>query len=312
MAGARVGNEKRARGSIDVLPGGSLRVRVYAGVDPVTKKRHDLVAVIPAGPNAEDEAERQRLDFLRQIEERRNPRTKATLDQLLMRYLDQFDGAPGTKSLYERHGRNHISPLLGPVKVAALDADTLDSFYMELRRCRRHCTGRRSIDHRVDTEHESDERCKPHCCKPLSASSIRHMHFILSGAYKKAVRWRWGRDTKSVGQALVSLRDPVWARRLGPVSHVRERISVLVERQPEGGEPLGLQVAVLAQDGRGFVVECDPPLLVGLQPALGPAGFGPRDGVAEPESLPSWLQVDRRPADRAQRTAAGAGRHGEP
>ena len=61
----------------------------------------------------------------RQIEERRNPRTKATLDQLLMRYLDQFDGAPGTNSLYERHVRNHISPLLGPVKVAALDADAL-------------------------------------------------------------------------------------------------------------------------------------------------------------------------------------------
>ena len=31
MAGARAGSEKRARGSIDVLPGGSLRVRVYAG-----------------------------------------------------------------------------------------------------------------------------------------------------------------------------------------------------------------------------------------------------------------------------------------
>ena len=98
MAGARAGSEKRARGSIDVLPGGSLRVRVYAGVDPVTKKRHDLVAVVPAGPKAEDEAERQRLDFLRQIEERRNPRTKATLDQLLMRYLYYIRNSAGRGS----------------------------------------------------------------------------------------------------------------------------------------------------------------------------------------------------------------------
>ncbi|MGI9001376.1 MAG: site-specific integrase [Pseudonocardia sp.] len=97
----------------------------------------------------------------------------------------------GTRALYRRHVRNHISPLLGHMKFGALDADMLDSFCAELRRCLRHCTSRRLIDHRVDTEHECDEHCKPHCCKPLSASSIRHMHFVLSGAYKQAVRWRW-------------------------------------------------------------------------------------------------------------------------
>jgi hypothetical protein len=30
-----------------------------------------------------------------------------------------------------------------------------------------------------------------HKCKPLGSSSIRQIHFILSGAYRKAVRWRW-------------------------------------------------------------------------------------------------------------------------
>ena len=57
-----------------------------------------------------------------------------------------------------------------------------------------------SIDHRVNTEHACDERCRPHRCKPMSASSIRHMHFILSGAYKRAVRWRWV-SASPVGQA---------------------------------------------------------------------------------------------------------------
>ncbi|MCA1602451.1 MAG: tyrosine-type recombinase/integrase, partial [Acidobacteria bacterium] len=43
----------------------------------------------------------------------------------------------------------------------------------------------------VDGPHECTERCKPHTCKPLSAASIRKVHFCLSGALKRAVRWRW-------------------------------------------------------------------------------------------------------------------------
>jgi integrase len=191
MAERSSGGKKRPRGAIDVLPSGALRVRVYAGTDPVTKRRHDLVQLIPAGPKAQQRAEAKRAELVQQVEERRNPRTSATLDQLLTRYLDQFDGAPGTLALYRRHVRNHISPVLGHVKVGALDADMLDSFYAELRRCRRRCTSKRLIDHRVDGDHACDERCRPHRCKPMSASSIRHMHFVLSGAYKKAMRWRW-------------------------------------------------------------------------------------------------------------------------
>src|SRR5918994_7032337 len=45
------------RGSIAELPGGALRVCVYAGVDAVTKRRLDLVEVIPPGPRAEQKAD---------------------------------------------------------------------------------------------------------------------------------------------------------------------------------------------------------------------------------------------------------------
>ena len=48
---------KRDQGSVDELPSGALRVRVYAGVDPITKRRHDLVKVVPAGPKAWDQAQ---------------------------------------------------------------------------------------------------------------------------------------------------------------------------------------------------------------------------------------------------------------
>jgi hypothetical protein len=69
---------------------------VYAGQDPVSKLRHDLIEIIPPGPGADKEARRVRDRLISQVEERRSPRTKATVDQLLERYLAQFDGAAST------------------------------------------------------------------------------------------------------------------------------------------------------------------------------------------------------------------------
>ena len=129
---------------------------------------------------------------MQQVANRRSPRTNATVDELLSRYFEQFPGAPTTLDMYRTHTRNHISPVLGHLKVGRLDPETLDAFYAELRRCRRRCEGRRrTIDHRLTDDHECTERCRPHVCRPLAPTTIRHIHFILSGAYKKAVRWGW-------------------------------------------------------------------------------------------------------------------------
>jgi integrase len=49
----------RQRGRIEELPSGSLRVKIYAGTDPVSGKRHDLTEVIPAGPKAQRAAQRR-------------------------------------------------------------------------------------------------------------------------------------------------------------------------------------------------------------------------------------------------------------
>ena len=172
MAGRPGTGKARAKGTIGTLRSGSLRVRAYAGVDPVTRKRHDLVEIVPPGPNARRQAEAILARFLREIEEKRNPRTTATVDQLLQRYLEQFAGGANTLDLYRTHVRNHISPCLGHLKVGQLDAETLDSFYGELRRCRSRCAGRRAIEHRVDGPHECSDRCRPHQCRPLAATTI--------------------------------------------------------------------------------------------------------------------------------------------
>ena len=93
-----------------MLPSGSIRVKVYAGIDPVTKKRHYLDEVITAGPKAAKEAEKARTRLLAQVDERRNPRTRATVNQMLDRYLSVLDVEPTTKSnLRGLHPQPHRS-----------------------------------------------------------------------------------------------------------------------------------------------------------------------------------------------------------
>ncbi|WP_198667004.1 LacI family DNA-binding transcriptional regulator [Glycomyces dulcitolivorans] len=62
---------RRSRGEIERLPSGSLRVRVYAGLDPVSKKRLYLTETVPGGPEAEAEAEQARNRLLGEAAERK-------------------------------------------------------------------------------------------------------------------------------------------------------------------------------------------------------------------------------------------------
>jgi integrase len=164
---------------------------VHAGIDPVTKKRHDLVEIVPAGPGAAKEAEKVRVRLLRQVDEKRNPRTKATVNQLLDKYLSVLNVEATTRDSYESITRNHIRPLLGDLALGRIDGEVLDSFYNQLRTCRAHCRGRKYVEHVADGEHDCDDRCQPHQCRPLADSSLRKIRALLSGAGKRAVRWGW-------------------------------------------------------------------------------------------------------------------------
>jgi len=166
---------QRQRGEIETLPSGSLRARVYAGLDPVTKKRHYLTEVIPPGPKAAKEAEQARTRLLNQVDERRSPRTRATVNQLMTRYLEVLDVEETTRATYEGYVRNHVRPLLGELAVGRLDGEVLDSFYRQLRTCRAHCRGRKFIEHRTERPHACDERCRQHTCRPLGTATIRQM-----------------------------------------------------------------------------------------------------------------------------------------
>ena len=167
-------------------------MRIYAAFDPLTKKRHYLTGAVPAGPQAAREAEKLRARLLVELDERLNARTSATVNQLLDRYLSVLKIEDTTRAGYEGMVRLYIRPLLGELPIGRVNGETLDTVYAELRRCRARCpAGRREIDHRTQAEHDCDDRCRPHVCKPLGASYLRQIHTVLNGAFTRAVRWRW-------------------------------------------------------------------------------------------------------------------------
>jgi integrase len=207
---ASKGRARRTRGSIDTLPSGALRIRVYAGRDPLAKRDHYLVEIVPPGPKAQSEAEKVRTRLLNQVDEQRSPRTRATVGQLMDRYLDVVDIEETTLRTYIGYIDKHIRPQLGALQVGRVDAEVLDAFYASLRTCRDNCRGRKDVDHRTPLPHECHAvkhrrrgdhdcvalgcrtlECGPHRCRPLAASTIRQIHWILSGAFSRAVRWRW-------------------------------------------------------------------------------------------------------------------------
>ncbi|MBC3191674.1 site-specific integrase [Pseudonocardia sp. C8] len=194
----------RRKGRIETLPSGSLRVVVYAGVDPVSGKRHFLRELVPAGPRAQKEAERVLRRLASEVDDEKNPKTTATVDQLLDKHFELLEIEPTTLSTYRTLCRKHVRPLIGRQKVGALRASIFDAFYAELRRCRDHCDRRDKtrIDHRTAREHRCDHRCGVHVCRPLSKSTIRQVHVILSGALRRAVRWGW------INRNPIELADP--------------------------------------------------------------------------------------------------------
>jgi hypothetical protein len=90
---------------------------------------------------------------------------------LIDRWLEVADVEESTLHGYRSKIETHIRPTLGHIKLSKVDAELLETFYARLRRCREQCGGRRRDGHE---------------CRPLSASSVRQMHFILRGALGSA------------------------------------------------------------------------------------------------------------------------------
>jgi integrase len=194
-----------AKGNVERLPSGSLRVRVRGGTHPVTGKERRYTRTVKT--EAQAAAELARL--LRDVEAERAPDDSATVAILLARYLDVADLEVSTREAHEGYIRRSIKPVLGDVRVRKLRADALDALYAHLKKCSRLCgrlpktehyaNGEHVCDqrcgplrdHRTGRPHQCDQRCRPHRCKPMAAGSILRIHAIISAALNLAVRYEW-------------------------------------------------------------------------------------------------------------------------
>ena len=132
-----------------------------------------------------------RTRLLSEVDEKRNARTNATVEQLLARHLDVLEVEDTTRAGYERVIRLYIGPVLGSLPIGRLDGEIIDAFYAQLRTCRGRCGGRVSSNTAPTTTTHVTSACGPHQCRPLGEAYLRQIHNVLSGALTRAVKWRW-------------------------------------------------------------------------------------------------------------------------
>lgn len=168
--------------------GGRFQVRIFGGIDPATGKQ----LILTSSATTEADAIALRDGFRKQVADHTAVRTNVTLRVLLAEWLAGHQVEPSTRSSYALLIDRFIVPALGDQTLPALaklGPRPYERLYSELRRCRRRCAGKPFIEHRTPRQHECDDRCATHSCRPLAASSIRQCHAVLSSAYAAAVRW---------------------------------------------------------------------------------------------------------------------------
>jgi integrase len=134
-----------AKGCVEQLPSGSWRARVYAGIDPITKREIRLKATAQTEQQAHIELGR----LLKEASEGRTPESDATVAKLLDEYAAIAPWDVSTRQTNEGFIRRTIKPALGPMKVRKVRGPILDKLYAELKRCGDlACTGRPFTEHR--------------------------------------------------------------------------------------------------------------------------------------------------------------------
>jgi integrase len=180
--------------------GNRYEIAVPVGRDPITKRYRYAYD----SASTEEEAERRRAALTDQIANGRTPQARATVSDLIDRWLRVAELELITTVNYESYIERVIRPVLGGLQLREIQdrVEVLDELYAQLRRCRRLCGGRPGlIDHRPagqrrrrpdgQPDHNCDQRCVPHRCQGASASAIHQVHAILHRAFTVAVKWRW-------------------------------------------------------------------------------------------------------------------------
>jgi integrase len=111
-----------ARGYIEQLPGGSFRVDVCAGTDPLTMRAIRLRSTVKTEQQAHIELGR----LLKEASEGRTPESDATLAKLMDEYAAIAPWDVSTRQTNEGFIRRTIKPALGHLEVRKVRGPILD------------------------------------------------------------------------------------------------------------------------------------------------------------------------------------------
>lgn len=220
-----------AQGSVTRLPSGSLRVKVYAGLDPVTGRQRYIGETIADGPLAREQAEEACRRLLGQVRRRWSLHSHATVNDLLTRHLAMAHVGEHSRRSHLLMAAKHLRPFIGDLPLRAVTPEKLEHLYAELLRCRDHCPPRAGPGHR---------------CRPLHPNMVRKLHYLLSSAFRRAVRWDWVDHSPTTDVDLPSMPHP----EPQPPS-VAEAARILGEawRDPDLGPLVWLAMATGARRG---------------------------------------------------------------
>jgi integrase len=241
-----------------------LQVQVFAGRDPLTGRKRWVSRQVPGQTKASwREAKKVEAQLLEQLDrgEHRGSRTR-TVGELVERWLEWRQQvrpiSPVTVANYRGAIDRYILPALGRAKVGEVEASTLDTLYARVRahggKCR-HCWTRirrgeppLRAGARYRPRPGADEQVHERDCArgwPVSASAVREVHSVLSGAFRQAVVWGWAGHNPvklatppAAGKAEVSPPDAEGVARL---------LTAAMEQDPELGLFLRLAVVLGAR-----------------------------------------------------------------
>ena len=132
-------------GHIEQLPSGSWRARVYAGIDPLTRREIRLRETC----RTERAAQIALGKLLEQAAVGRQPESNVTVATLVDEYAAIAEWELSTREANEGYIRRTIKPALGHLQVRKVRGPILDKLYARLKRCSDpSCTGRPFTEHR--------------------------------------------------------------------------------------------------------------------------------------------------------------------
>jgi integrase len=193
----------RCRKGLDACDCGdsSKELRVYAGIDPATKRKRWVSRTVRGSKRA---ARLALAELVTEVSKGRHRATEGTLSHLLDRWLEQGERlgrSPATLRTYRSYINANIVPALGHIELRKLSPADLDGFYRKL-----DSAGRRR-------------------------STIHQHHSIISAALNQARKWRW------VSENVAELASPPTVRQEDVVAptldEVRRLLVAAEERSPD-------------------------------------------------------------------------------